>query len=191
MVTTTFNLGKVMGANAKKIVNKKCCILYSYYDSPFGLCLIATTENKLCNLYFLADNDKSTGLDLLHVEWPDADISETSSAIKTLGDRLFNGTPPDSSTFSLHLQGTAFQTQVWQALLDIPFGQTITYQELAQSIGRPTAARAVGNAVGRNPISFLIPCHRVIRSSGKLGGYRWGFPCKTALLDWEQTYSKK
>ncbi|NJN73822.1 MAG: methylated-DNA--[protein]-cysteine S-methyltransferase [Limnothrix sp. RL_2_0] len=164
-------------------------MLYGYYDSPFGLCLIATTKNKLCNLYFLDASDKTAGLDLLRSEWPDADIAETS-AITTLGDRLFNGTPPDPSTFSLHLQGTDFQTQVWQALLNIPFGQTVTYQELAQSIGRPTAARAVGNAVGRNPISFLIPCHRVIRSSGKLGGYRWGFPCKTALLNWEQNYSQ-
>lgn len=177
-----------MGVKTRKIASKKRCILYGYYDSPFGLCLIATTENKLCNLYFLDASDKTAGLDLLHSEWLGADIAETSSAIKTLGDRLFSGTPPDPSTFSLHLQGTAFQTQVWQALLDIPFGQTVTYQELAQSIGRPTAARAVGNAVGRNPISFLIPCHRVIRSSGKLGGYRWGFPCKTALLAWEQSY---
>lgn len=179
-----------MGVKAKKIADKKHSIIYGYYDSPFSLCLIATTENKLCNLYFLDANNKTTGLDLLRSEWLDADILETSSAIKTLGDRLFNGTPPDPSKFSLYLQGTAFQTQVWQALLKIPFGQTTTYQELAQSIGRPTAARAVGNAVGRNPISFLIPCHRVIRSSGKLGGYRWGFPCKTALLDWEKTYSQ-
>lgn len=182
--------GEVMNISAEKITPKKCCILYDYYDSPFGLCLIATTENKLCNLYFLDASDKTTGLDLLRSEWPNADISETSSVVKNLGDRLFNGTPPDPSTFSLYLQGTDFQTQVWQALLDIPFGQTITYQGLAQFIGRPTAARAVGNAVGRNPISFLIPCHRVIRSSGKLGGYRWGFPCKTALLDWEQNYSQ-
>lgn len=89
----------------------------------------------------------------------------------------------------LHVKGTNFQIQVWRALLHIPFGNLTTYQKLAQAIGRPTAARAIGNAVGANPVSYLIPCHRVIRGSGALGGYRWGLERKTAILGWEASHN--
>ncbi len=87
------------------------------------------------------------------------------------------------------VQGTNFQIQVWRALLNIPFGELATYQTLAKAIARPTATRAIGNAVGKNPIAYLIPCHRVIRASGELGGYCWGIERKTALLGWEASHS--
>ena len=93
--------------------------------------------------------------------------------------------PTDSQNLILHLRGTNFQIQVWRALLRIPFGSLTTYQHLAQALGKPTAARAVGNAVGNNPVGYLIPCHRVIRGSGELGGYRWGLDRKAALIGWE------
>ncbi|MGB2926287.1 MAG: methylated-DNA--[protein]-cysteine S-methyltransferase, partial [Limnothrix sp.] len=121
----------------------------------------------------------------LQTEWKNAIIHRDNSKIKLVGDRLFDHDPIDTGAFSLHLKGTAFQLQVWRELLNIPFAQTTTYQAIANAIGKPTSSRAVGNAVGRNPVSFLIPCHRVIRSSGAMGGYRWGLDRKVAMLDWE------
>jgi AraC family transcriptional regulator of adaptative response/methylated-DNA-[protein]-cysteine methyltransferase len=160
-------------------------IRYGLYTSPFGDCLIATTERGICNLQFLDDVPEPDGERLLQVEWRNAELVQDAECIAELGDRIFTPLADQSPPLCLHVRGTNFQIQVWRALLDIPTGGMTSYQKLATAMGRPTAARAIGNAIGRNPIAYLIPCHRVIRESGELGGYRWGLDRKAALLGWE------
>ena len=138
-------------------------IYYGVHDTPFGKSLIATTARGVCNLHFL--------------DLADEDIIFNS---------IFDSTDSkQQKSLTLLVKGTNFQIQVWRALLNIPKGGLVTYQTVAEMIGRPTASRAVGNAVGKNPISYLIPCHRVIKSSGEIGNYRWGEERKNALLGWE------
>lgn len=162
-------------------------ISYGLYDSRFGQCLIATTDQGICNLHVLDTDDLAIATNFLKAEWSDkTKLNHDPEIIKRLGDRLFLPTIPKLTDFDLHLKGTPFQLKVWQALATIPFGETTTYKQLAAAIAQPTATRAVGNAVGKNPVSYLIPCHRVIRTSGALGGYRWGLERKTAMLHWEQ-----
>lgn len=166
-------------------------IRYGIHETPFGACLIATTDRGICNLNFLDHidhTDRTVVGQVLQTEWPNASISLDQPETEKVRDLIFQSFDP--SPLVLHVKGTNFQIQVWQALLNIPLGGLTTYQGLANSIGKPTAARAIGNAVGRNPIGYLIPCHRVIRSSGEIGGYRWGLDRKTALLGWEASRSK-
>jgi AraC family transcriptional regulator of adaptative response/methylated-DNA-[protein]-cysteine methyltransferase len=153
-------------------------IRYGIHDTPFGKALIASTLRGICHLQF--DGDEQA----LRLEWANADIVLDPQTTQPLCDLIFN---PGSynERLTVWVKGTNFQVQVWRALLTIPFGEMSTYQRLAEQIGRPTAARAVGNAVGKNFIGYLIPCHRVIRESGELGGYRWGLERKTAILGWE------
>ncbi|MBT9314494.1 methylated-DNA--[protein]-cysteine S-methyltransferase [Leptothoe spongobia] len=158
-------------------------ICYGIHETPFGACLIATTDRGICNLHFLDKVDRATAKQHLQTEWPNADIMADQRGTENIRDLIFQSPLP--SPLVLHVKGTNFQIQVWQALLQIPFGSLTTYQGLATSIGKPTAARAIGNAVGRNPVGYLIPCHRVIRGSGEIGGYRWGLDRKTVLLGWE------
>lgn len=159
-------------------------IWYGIHDSPFGQMLIATTARGVCNLSFL--DGQAQVAESLHQEWKNAEVSRDEQVTQAICDRIFH---PNSfasdKPLVLLVKGTNFQIQIWKALLKIPFGGMTTYQTLATAMGRPTAARAVGNAVGKNPIGFLIPCHRVIRESGELGGYRWGLDRKTAILGWE------
>ncbi|MBE9068976.1 methylated-DNA--[protein]-cysteine S-methyltransferase [Leptolyngbya cf. ectocarpi LEGE 11479] len=158
-------------------------IRYGIHDTPFGSCLIATTDRGICNLNFLDHADGTVAAQALQTEWPNADIRMARQETEKIRDLIFQSS--HSSSLVLHVKGTNFQIQVWQALLNIPFGGLTTYQGLATSIGKPTAARAIGNAVGRNPVGYLIPCHRVIRGSGEIGGYRWGLDRKTVVLGWE------
>jgi AraC family transcriptional regulator, regulatory protein of adaptative response / methylated-DNA-[protein]-cysteine methyltransferase len=156
-------------------------IRYGIHDTPFGKALIATTLRGICHLQF--DEDEQA----LRSEWANAEIILDPQTTQPLCDLIFNpGTHNERLT--VWVKGTNFQVQVWRALLTIPFGEMTTYQRLAEQIGRPTAARAVGNAVGKNFIGYLIPCHRVIRESGELGGYRWGVERKTAILGWEASW---
>ena len=164
-------------------------IRYGIHDTPFGASLIAITDRGICNLLFLDDTNQQLAEQQLQTEWPKATILYEQSATKAIGDQIFH--TPNQSPLTLHIKGTNFQIQVWQALLKIPFGGLTTYQEVAKTIGKPTAARAIGNAVGRNPVGYLIPCHRVIRGSGELGGYRWGQNRKTVLLGWEAGQSEE
>lgn len=158
-------------------------IRYGIHETPFGYCLIALTPRGICNIHFLQSADKKTPLQQLQTDWHQAKITRDQAATDKVCHQIFSASP--SSPFTLHLKGTNFQIQVWQALLRIPFGELTTYQALATAIGKPTAARAIGNAVGRNPVAYLIPCHRVIRGSGEMGGYRWGCDRKAAMLGWE------
>ncbi|AFY70740.1 transcriptional regulator, AraC family [Thalassoporum mexicanum PCC 7367] len=157
-------------------------IWYGVHPTPFGDCLIATTSRGICNLYFIDAADQAE--QELRQDWSRAELMVDQNRTRSICDRLFNSNPTDRP-LSLHLKGTNFQIQVWRALLQIPSGTVTTYQNIAAAIDRPKSSRAVGTAIGRNPISYLIPCHRVIRGSGHLGGYRWGLTRKSALLGWE------
>ena len=166
-------------------------IHYAIHQSPFGQVLIATTPRGICNVQFLNIAEQTIAEQMLRQCWPKAEIMQDRQRTKPLYDLIFsslsNPQKPLTSplTLNLFVKGTNFQIQVWRALLNIPFGGMTTYQNIAKTMGHPTSARAVGNAIGNNPISYLIPCHRVIRASGELGGYRWGLERKTAILGWE------
>ena len=165
-------------------------IWYGVHETPFGPCLIAMTTRGICNLHFLTVIDDQLAGQHLRTKWGKAEIIHDQQVTKKISNRIFQPVEADGSPLVLYVKGTNFQIQVWRALLSIPFGDITTYQRLAKSIGRPTAARAVGNAVGRNPVGYLIPCHRVIRESGEMGGYRWGLDRKAVLLGWEASRKK-
>lgn len=156
-------------------------IYWGWFDSPFGMALVMGTHKGLCGLAFAAETGQDTAMQDMRARWPKASFIEAP-------DRL---TPLVTATFAqkgetkLHMIGAPFQIKVWEALLQIPSGHVTTYSEIAQAIGNPKAVRAVGTAVGRNPVSWLIPCHRALRKSGALGGYHWGLPVKRALLAYE------
>jgi len=161
-------------------------IRYGIHDTPFGTSLIATTARGICNLYFLDTTDEQTAAQRLRLTWKNAEIIRDEQTTQSLCDLIFNSeTLSEQKPLTLLVKGTNFQIQVWRALLQLPFGAIATYQTIAQMVARPTAARAVGNAIGKNPIGYLIPCHRVIRESGELGGYGWGVDRKTVMLGWE------
>lgn len=156
-------------------------ISYGWFDSPFGPALSMGTDRGICGLAFSAEFGPDVAMADLRARWPSATYVDNPDAIATWTKSAL-GLQGDTK---LHMIGAPFQLQVWEALLRIPSGHVTTYSEIAQSIGRPKAVRAVGTAVGRNPVSLLIPCHRALRKSGALGGYHWGLPVKRALLAWE------
>lgn len=164
-------------------------IRYGLHDSPFGQILLATTDRGVCNLHFLNELIEDTD-SILQASWPNAEIVFDPQTTEPLKALIFDAVPTQNlKPLTLLVKGTNFQIQVWRALLQVPFGGVATYQAIAHLIGRPTAARAVGTAIGNNPIGYLIPCHRVIRESGELGGYRWGLERKTAILGWEASHT--
>ncbi|MGD8855074.1 MAG: methylated-DNA--[protein]-cysteine S-methyltransferase [Chloroflexota bacterium] len=170
-------------------------IQYGFHDTPFGRCLLATTPKGICALRFLSgpgsetartESPESAAMDELTAEWPQATFIEDNQATGEIVGRIFApGDNEDRRPFHLLLKGTNFQVQVWQALLAIPPGGMVSYQDVAEHIGRPTASRAIAGAVARNPVGYLIPCHRVINKSGRYHGYRWGASRKKAILGWE------
>lgn len=159
-------------------------IQYGIHDTPFGQSLLAVTPRGICHLTFLHPSSEQHVEQMLRLEWTNAEITRDQFATRAICEQIFSP-ERDKKPLTLLVKGTNFQVQVWRGLLKIPFAGMTTYQSVAEMIGRPTAVRAVGNAVGHNPIAYLIPCHRVIRESGKLGGYRWGLERKTAILGWE------
>lgn len=161
-------------------------ITYGFHPTPFGECLLALTERGICNLIFVQNGDRQQALASLRRSWKRAELVEDASQSAPLAEQVVQAICGDASMpLSLHLRGTNFQIKVWEALLRIPPGAVVTYEELATQIEGPQAARAVGNAVGRNPIAWLIPCHRVIRKAGDFGEYRYGSARKKAILGWE------
>lgn len=164
-------------------------IRYGFHPSPFGECLVAVTGRGICNLAFVQEGGRNWAVGNLKMQWKNAEVLEDTSATKVYRDRIFGSAKPDS-LLPLHLKGTNFQIKVWQALMKIPRGAVASYGEIARRIGKPKAVRAVGNAVARNPVAFLIPCHRVIRKTGAVGGYRWGIARKKAILAWEGAEEK-
>jgi AraC family transcriptional regulator of adaptative response/methylated-DNA-[protein]-cysteine methyltransferase len=162
-------------------------IFFGVHDSPFGNCLVAVTERGVCGLSFLDAEGPQAAVDSLHWQWPKAVLNENLEKTEWVIRRVFEPLRQDApSPLPLLLKGTNFQIKVWEALLSIPTGSLTSYQDLARAIGKPTASRAVGSAVGANPIAYLIPCHRVIRSTGAIGNYRYGAVRKKAILLWEQ-----
>ena len=161
-------------------------IRYGYHPSPFGECLLATTARGICGFFFVKNRARKDPLTELHFFWKKADIVEDPHASHELVERIFNPSFADSGTpLHLVLNGTNFQMKVWEALLKIPFGTAVSYEDVAIQVGLPGATRAVGSAVGKNPISFIIPCHRVIRKTADFGNYGGGTARKKAILGWE------
>ncbi|MBX9348407.1 methylated-DNA--[protein]-cysteine S-methyltransferase [Chromobacterium vaccinii] len=159
-------------------------IVWSVEPSRFGPVLLAQTARGVCALQFLADDDEAEAW--LRAQWPRAALRHLPGQGRALCGRLFDPlSEADGSPLALRVQGSNFQIQVWRALLAVPYGGLLSYGQLAEKMGRPGAARAVGNAVGANPVAWLIPCHRVIRAEGALGGYRWGEERKLDLIGWE------
>jgi len=158
-------------------------VQYGFHPTPFGDCLIAATSRGICHLAFVAPVTRTEALARLEHEWPLAQLVADQNATRGVAAEAFP--PPGSAkvpSLSLHVKGTNFQLKVWRALLEIPAGTVTTYGALAETVGNPSASRAVGTAVGSNPVSYLIPCHRVIRASGELGGYAWGVERKKVML---------
>ena len=163
------------------------------HPTPFGECLLAATERGICGLSFIENENPKKALQYLRANWPNAPIAENRKATAPYIEKIFgnsnqNGTPScgeRSRTVKLFLKGTNFQLKVWEALLKIPPGCVVAYEDVAARIGKPTAPRAVGTAVANNYVAYLIPCHRVIQKIGAFGNYRWGAPRKKAMLVWE------
>jgi AraC family transcriptional regulator of adaptative response/methylated-DNA-[protein]-cysteine methyltransferase len=166
-----------------------------FHDSPFGECLIAVTDRGICGLSFVVDGDRAAALAELESHWPGATFIEDPRATRSTVRQVFaawsgghwqpNASQDGDVTptpLSLLVRGTNFQVRVWEALLRIPPGTVATYEDIASAVGRAGATRAVGSALARNPVAYLIPCHRVIRKTGAFGGYHWGAARKVALL---------
>ncbi len=156
-------------------------IRHGVFDTPFGPALGMGTDKGLCGIGFLSETTYDAGYADLAGRWPAARFIEDPMAIRPWIEAAIG----QSGEARLHLIGAPFQIKVWEALMAVPSGHVTTYSEIAGSIGHPRAVRAVGTAVGRNPVSWLIPCHRALRRDGALGGYHWGLPVKRALLAWE------
>lgn len=160
-------------------------IEYAVHITPFGNVFIAVTPKGICKLAFLSQNDIEAHLDELNKKWPHAVMRENHEGTLEIVESMFGGDIKLDRPLSLHVSGTNFQLSVWKALLEIPPGTVTSYTQVASEIGRPRAARAVGTAIGANPVAFLIPCHRVIQQNGKLGGYHWGETRMHAIHAWE------
>ena len=156
-------------------------ISWGCFASPFGPVIAMGTDRGICGMGFMAERGDDETYNDLARRWPNATFHKDPDAIRHWVDAALSL----KGEAKLHMIGAPFQLKVWEALLRIPSGHVTTYSEIAQSIGSPRAVRAVGTAVGKNPVSWLIPCHRALRKSGALGGYHWGLPVKRALLAWE------
>lgn len=165
-------------------------ILYGFHPTPFGECLIGVTPKGICFFGFVMKKDRKSALKELKGHWQKSKMIESAPTIKPFIKKIFNLNAGDEP-LNLHLNGTNFQIKVWEALLKIPEGHVVTYEDIAKSIGLPKASRAVGNAVGQNPIPFIIPCHRVIKKIGEFGNYHYGPMRKKLLLGWESANNLK
>lgn len=158
-------------------------IHYSFAESPFGNMLIASTAKGICHIAFADDEKKA--LQCLKDQFPHAAYKQMTDLTQQNALYIFTHDWSRLQQIKLHLKGTTFQLKVWETLLKIPMGRLSTYGSIARHIDRPKASRAVGTAIGDNPVAFLIPCHRVIQSSGISGGYHWGSTRKAAMIGWE------
>lgn len=157
-------------------------IRWGFAESPFGVCLIASGQRGLLRLSFVDQPDDASALAILQTDWPAATLQRDPAHAASIVQTMFAAKPPEAPSLRCVVRGTEFQVLVWRALLEVRPGQLTTYSQIARRIDRPAAVRAVGTAVGRNPIACLIPCHRVIRSTGVIGEYRWGSPRKRLLV---------
>jgi AraC family transcriptional regulator, regulatory protein of adaptative response / methylated-DNA-[protein]-cysteine methyltransferase len=160
-------------------------IRHGWADTRFGPALGMATDRGLCGLAFAGATPRDAAYEDLAARWPRADFRADEAALAPMIAAAVGGSSPRDGELQLHLIGTPMQIKVWEALLHVPQGHVTTYSDLAKAAGAPRAVRAVGSAVGRNPLAFVIPCHRALRKSGALGGYHWGLPVKRAMLAWE------
>lgn len=165
-------------------------LTYGLFDSPFGTYVMGLINGKIALLHFLTDEDESAkrAREITAMAWPEATLQYDSSAVQPVADQIFplaSAVPPPQQRLQVLLRGTSFQLKVWEALLKIPEGRLASYDQIAVAIGQPAASRAVGTAIGSNPVGYLIPCHRIIKKTGLFGGYRWGSGRKQAMLGWE------
>lgn len=166
-------------------------ITYGVCESPFGDCLVASTQRGICHLGFMTAGKQDDALEQLFQTWPGCTFSENPISAAAIIQRIFaQEFQQQARPFHLQLKGTNFQINVWKALLNIPKGRLVSYQDVAAYIGRPKAFRAVANAIAINPVAYLIPCHRVIAKSGKIHNYRWGAQRKKALIGWEAAHQR-
>lgn len=162
-------------------------INYNYTSSFWGEVLVASTTKGICHLAFVESHE--LGLIELQDEYPNAIFNEQSDSFQKKALSFLSGS--EVKFLPLHLRGTEFQLKVWEALLKIPFGELVSYGDLSTQIGNPKASRAVGSAIGSNPVAYLIPCHRVIQSTGLFGGYKWDLSRKKAIIGWESAHGGK
>jgi len=158
-------------------------IRYSFAQTPFGEVLVASTDKGICHMAF--HTDEKLAFNELQNKFPKARYQHLFDPLQHNALLIFSRDWKKLDEIKLHLKGSDFQLKVWESLLKIPMGQLASYSDIAQHIAKPKAARAVGTAVGDNPVAFLIPCHRVIQATGALGGYHWGMTRKTAMIGWE------
>ncbi|PQJ10077.1 cysteine methyltransferase [Flavipsychrobacter stenotrophus] len=163
-------------------------INHSFADSPFGSIIVGSTAKGICHLAFA--DDESTGIEVLKNAFPNATFRQVADMLQQNALHIFKHDWRKIEEVKLNLKGTEFQLKVWEALLKIPVGKLSTYGNLAKLLQRPNASRAVGTAIGDNPVAFLIPCHRVIQSTGQFGQYHWGSNRKTAIIGWEAAFTE-
>jgi AraC family transcriptional regulator of adaptative response/methylated-DNA-[protein]-cysteine methyltransferase len=168
---------------------KNLIINYNFTESPFGDIIVASTQKGICHMAFYT-NEENAFLELKN-HYPNAQFLQITDSLQQAALLIFNQKGSQLPQIKLHLKGTDFQLKVWETLLKIPMGQLATYGAIAQQIEKPNASRAVGTAIGKNPVAFLIPCHRVIQATGALGGYMWGTTRKTAIIGWESAQKNK
>ena len=171
-----------------KNAGENLAINYSHAETHFGDVLIASTAKGICHLSFVSNT--AEGIQELQQSFQQARFVQKTDMLQQNALKIFSHDWSDLSQIKLHLKGTDFQLKVWQALLQIPSGSAATYSGVADKINLPKASRAVGTAIGDNPVAFLIPCHRIIQSTGIIGGYHWGSTRKTAMIGWEAAYTK-
>lgn len=169
-----------------KLKGKGLTIEYGEHSTPFGNLFIAISQRGVCRAAFLDYVHVEEELQALQIAWPLASLSYNAETTRTVVAKMFGRTDSKQGPLSLYVTGTNFQVAVWRALLQIPSGSVLHYSQLAATLNRPRAARAVGNAIAANPIAFLIPCHRVIRQTGAIGKYHWGETRKQAIQIWEK-----
>jgi AraC family transcriptional regulator of adaptative response/methylated-DNA-[protein]-cysteine methyltransferase len=175
-----------MSPGTYKAKGKGLTLRYGFHDCPFGRALVMIADQGLAGLAFADDGEERAALEDMMSRWPEAEYVEDWLATKPFADRIFKheNWRPDQP-LRVVMIGSDFEIRVWETLLRIPLGKRSTYSDIANHLGKPNAARAVGSAVGRNPISFVVPCHRVLGKSGGLCGYHWGLTRKRAILGWE------
>jgi len=158
---------------------------YGFHSSPFGECLLAATPRGVCALRFIEAGDRQAAVQEVRDRWTRATVKEDRVRTGELFRSVFNPGNGRGGAYPLHVMGTNFQIRVWEALLQIPQGQLVSYDDIARQVGNPTASRAVGSAVGANRVAWIIPCHRVLRKNAAIGGYRWGTDRKRAMIAYE------
>lgn len=171
---------ETMGNNE---MNAELHISYSFQKTDFGKIIVATTEKGICYIAFIEDEEKAVAD--LSKRFEAAKIVKKQDSHHQIALQYFHKEHTNLPEIKLYIKGTEFQIEVWKALLQLPFGKLTSYNKIASQIGKPKASRAVGTAIGKNPIAYIIPCHRVVQTNGKLGGYMWGIERKAAILRWE------